>query len=376
MRNRWGTRLTVAVSALAAAGLGLVSAGAGAASAAANPGTTGPGSWTWATDGPEAITHTTAPPTVSYTATVQQPINAPGQIPSVFSNKTRTIPVKYTVQKCTTPGASQDHYPGLLDSENTGTPSFSDAIWYPPSSANLTVGQVKNLTANFSWVAGGNSAGSMRWVINTNLGNVDVYYGEPFNTGGFPGSPTVDSGTNMITDASTGAPNPARVDYWGAPNTYDTWNNVVLSDSAVANEPVNWVALIVDSGYNGTEQVQLSTTTPAITIDTNATTGDSTYTPGDVTGGGGSQTCATDTTDNFWLYLAKVSGSTPPAPIDENLIDNTQGDSGGQFRLVNGFYMYNLPLSQLTDLTAQYQIGISPNNDGSNPAGVVQFGLK
>ena len=131
-----------------------------------------------------------------------------------------------------------------------------------------------------------------------------------------------------------------------------------------------------DSGNNGgTEQVNLSSTTPAVTISTSVTQ-DATYTPGDVSSGGGSQTCANDTTDNFWLYLAEKSGATPVQQIDESAVTDTQGDTGGQFRLANGFYMYNLPLSQLSDLTAVYTVGISPNNDGSNPISSVSLGLK
>src|SRR5262252_6497290 len=124
MNGRWGTRLAVAVSALAVAGLGLASASTGTAMATTNPGTTGPGSWQFLTFDPSwnatnGITSTTSPPTVTYQATVQQPINAPGQIPSVFSNKTRTIPVKYTVTKCTTPGGSTAHYPDTLLSDSS-----------------------------------------------------------------------------------------------------------------------------------------------------------------------------------------------------------------------------------------------------------------
>jgi hypothetical protein len=360
-------RMLVAV--LAAGGLaltGLLTA-AGAASATTGPGTTGPGSWFFDQgDGNNAITTTSSPPTVSYKAAVQQPINAPGQIPSVFSNKTRTIPVKYVVQKCTTPGASTTHYPDTLTSLNgvsyPGIGSYGNLSVTVPT--GTTVSQVTNLTANFQWLNGTtNEAGSMRWVINTRAGNVDVYYGEPFNTGGG----TVDSGVNMITDPT----NTSRVDVWVTNNNvYDTWNNSVMSNPAVANEPVNWVALVVDSGFAGTEQVQLS----GVQVEANGVT--DTYTPGDVSSGGGATTCATDTTDSMYIYLAKVSSNSPVAPIDESLITDTQGDTGGQFRVANGFYMYNLPLSQLTDLSAQYQVGISPNPDGSSPVGVVQFGLK
>jgi hypothetical protein len=241
------------------------------------------------------------------------------------------------------------------------------------------------LMANFQWQQGQNAAGSMRWTIDTNAGQVNVYYGEPFNTG----ATNVDSGVNMITNPN----NPARVDVWTTGNnTYDTWANSVTSHPAVANEAVNWIGLIVDSGYTGTEQVQLSSDSPAVVIDTTATSGDSTYTPGTIPGG--SSTSATTgtpvvsdpvasgpyaatTTPAMYLYLGKVSGGVPGAPIDETGLYNTQGDFGGQFRVVDGMYMYNLPMSQLTDLTATWAVGISPNSNGSNPLPVpVQFGLK
>jgi hypothetical protein len=39
--------------------------------------------------------------------------------------------------------------------------------------------------------------------------------------------------------------------------------------------------------------------------------------------------------------------------------------------------MYNLPVStNLLDPSATYQVGISFNQDGSNPVGVVNFGTK
>lgn len=77
-----------------------------------------------------------------------------------------------------------------------------------------------------------------------------------------------------------------------------------------------------------------------------------------------------------WISLSKMSGSTPLPPIDEPTITSTQGDTGGQFRQVDGMYIYNLPVSQLPDLAATDQVGISFNSDGSDPVGVVKFGLK
>ena len=75
------------------------------------------------------------------------------------------------------------------------------------------------------------------------------------------------------------------------------------------------------------------------------------------------------------MSLYKTSGATPSQVVDENLVD-TQGDSGGQYRVVDGMYMYNFPVSNLPDPTATYKIGISFHSDGSSPVGVVQFGTK
>jgi hypothetical protein len=152
---------------------------------------------------------------------------------------------------------------------------------------------------------------------------------------------------------------------------YDTWTNV-LADHAtggtqVANEPVNWIALAVDEGSAGTQEVQLQD----VNINGN------TYTPGQI--GGGTPTCTgwgQSNADPMWVYLAKTSSATPGQVVDENLV-STQGDSGGQFRQVDSKYIYNMPVSNLPDNTATYQIGISPNSDGSNPIpNTVGFGLK
>jgi hypothetical protein len=361
MRRVLITAATTVAAALLAAGMGA----AGSASAAP-VGTTGPGSWQFDQgDGNNAIQTTTSPPTVSYSATVQQPINAPGQIPSVFSNKTRTIPVKYTVNKCTTPGASKTVYPDTLESDLGATyPSIGDygaLEFFPP--AGTTVSSLSGLTASYAWATGTDHGGSMRWSVHVPglSGSIFVYYGDEPN---FASESVSQSGVNMIANTSD-----VRVDTSQLPGGtfYDTWAHAL---TLAGSQPVSSVSLVVDAGWGGTQKVQLTD------VQVNETTGLSEYVPGTVTSGGGSPVCAPDTTDNFWLYLSKKSGAAPAQQIDESLIDNTQGDFGGQFRMTGGFYMYNLPLSQLTDLTATYQIGISPNSDGSNPAGLVTFGLK
>ena len=368
MSGKWGARLTVAASSLTLAGIGLMSAGASAAMATPTPGTTGPGSWSFDPGtGINAITTTSSPPTVSYQAQVQQPINAPGQIPSVFSNKTRTIPVKYQVQKCTTPGTSAAHYPDTLESDlgaRGGTPGSYGALSFTPPSGT-TLSQLGSLIADFSWKQGHDAGGSMRWSVVTNQGTFYIYYGDlstSFQTG------QGGSGINMVASVANGRVETPET----GPGTYVNWSDLLNGTNGVAHHSsaaVSEIDLVVDAGFTGTQQVQLQD----VSITDNGAA--STYTPGDVTSGGGATTCAADTTDPMWISLTKLSGNAPAAPVDESTITDTQGDSGGQFRVTDGMYMYNLPMSQL-DPTAQYRVGISPNSDGSSPVGVVQFGIK
>jgi hypothetical protein len=63
--------------------------------------------------------------------------------------------------------------------------------------------------------------------------------------------------------------------------------------------------------------------------------------------------------------------------VDEGDLISTQGDTGGKYRQIDGKYMYNLPVSNLTDKSATYQVGVSFSSDGSSPVpNTVNFGLK
>ncbi len=377
-------RTLVAAAAAPLALGGLLLTTAGAASAGTSPGTTGPGSWQFLTFDPtwyftDGIQTTQGTPVTTvtahnYQAQVQPPINAPGQIPSVFSNKTRTIPVKYTVQKqdvTTTTTPTSTVYPGLLQSYADPGIVSTNLYWNAP--AGLTVGQISNLTANFSWAQGSNHGGSLRWQIDTPDGNIWVYYGDLSTT--FQ-SGTGGSGDNMMAQTD------ARFEgqgFAGSPQ-YDTLADVLARPApagTVADEPVQSIGLITDGGWGGAQAVQLDAASPAVTIVTSA--GTSTYTPGTVQGNAQTSTgtgpWVSDTTDPMWISLTKLSSNAPAEPVDGSTITSTQGDSGGQFRVADGMYMYNLPMSQLNP-TAQYKVGISPNSDGSGAVGLVQFGLR
>jgi hypothetical protein len=359
------TRILVAVT--AAGGLtlfGLMTAGA--ASASTGPGTTGPGSWSfYQGTGTNAIQQGAT--STKYQAQVQQPINADGS--SVFNHKSATIPLQFTVQQdtVTTPSV----YPDMLTSNNSiayGNVGVNPAGTFP-------VGQISDLTANFTWLDGHNYCGALRWQIDTPQGNIFVYYGDQSqsvtDTGG--------SGTNQADTTDT----VGRVDasQFGGPYS-ETWAQLMASP--VASDQVNRIALILD-GYascgGATQQVQLSNTVaPAITVGIGTET--DTYTPGTV--GTASDTGWVNTnTPPMWVSLYLSSSSTPIAGIDESII-STQGDTGGQYRQVDGKYMYNFPVNNLPDSTASYNVGISPTKDGAsvpitnatNPTDLAHFGLK
>jgi hypothetical protein len=348
--------LTAVTAAGGLAAFGLMTAGA--ASAASSPGTTGSGSWSFDPGtGHNAITQ--GGTTTVHRASVLQPINADGS--SVFNHKSSTIPVQFQVQSDTQTTPSV--YPGLLESSAS---VLYGNLQYTPS-GSPTVADISNLEADFTWLsAQQDEGGSLRWQIDTPIGNMNLYYGDnPSFQTDLNGT---DTGVNMVSLASSSA----RVDSSGmtggsyGPNT---WTSTVAQ---FGNEPVNSVALIVDSGAweGNTQQVQL--------VDANVTIGTNTssYTPGTV--GSTSDTgWVNDNSASAWISLSKTSGATPAGAIDETTLTSTQGDTGGQFRQVDGKYIYNLPVSNLPDSTATYSVGVSFQSDGSSPVPVIaHFGLR
>jgi hypothetical protein len=325
---------------------GLMTAGA------ASAGTYMSGSWTLL-----------APSTDSYTAQVQQPINADGT--SVFNHKSSTIPVKYKVTDTKSFAfesvvAGDSGVTPVTDTTSSAYNAYSVAAYTMPS--GVTVKDLTGLTADFTWKYGENHSGGFRWQVVTPSGNIMVDYGDAstsLQTG------TYGSGVNMINSPTA---NENRCESTQVGGTlYTPWSYVVAN---FGNLSVTEVDLVVDGGWGtgltaGTHDQVINLTDATVSY----TGGSSTFTmPASVT--------AQSNTAPAWIYLYKVNGATPPAQIDESLITSTQGDSGGQFRQVDGMYIYNLPVSNLPDPQATYQVGISFNPDGSNPAGVVNFGLK
>lgn len=296
-----------------------------------------------------------APSTVTAAAQVQQPINADGS--SVFNHKSSTVPVKFKVTQTRT-FAFESVVQG--DSGITPVPygqpennDFSALSYTMPD--GLTVADITDLTADFGWVYGYNHGGGLRWQVVTPSGNIMVDYGDASTT---MQSGTGGSGVNMV-DSSLASEN--RVESVQVGGTlYTPWSYVVAN---FGDLPVTRVDLVVDGGWGGDQVLSLTDATVGYTG------GTSTFTmPAGVT--------TTSNAAPAWIYLTKVSGASP-GQIDETTISSTQGDVGGQFRQVDGMYIYNLPVQQLPDKTATYQVGISFNADGSDPAdSPVDFSLR
>jgi hypothetical protein len=327
--------------------LGLMNAGA------ATAGTYTSGDWTLV-----------APGGTTYTAQVLQPINSDGT--SVFNHKNSTIPVQYKVMQ-----SQSFAFESVVTGDSGAAPTADTAysLAYHAMPAGVTVSDLTSLVANFTWAFGENHGGGFRWQIGTPGGNIMVDYGDAANS--LQGN-TADSGVNMIGSSGPGTENRCETYQVGADlPMYAPWSDVVAhyGDLTVSN-----LVLVVDGGWgtgpDGSSDQVLDLTNATVTYDLGTRPVSSTFT----------MPAATAPTQSngapAWIYLYKASGATPAAQIDEATIYSTQKDIGGQFRQVDSKYIYNLPVSNLPDPSATYQVGISFNDDGSDPVGVVGFGLK
>lgn len=103
--------------------------------------------------------------------------------------------------------------------------------------ANLTVGQLNNLSTDFKFTQGTCSQGSPRFQINVNGGNVFVYLGPQFPSVTNPcAGATYSNSTNVIGPASL-------VDATQVGGTYETWSAFQASNGSA---PVTGIQLVVD----------------------------------------------------------------------------------------------------------------------------------
>lgn len=331
MNWKWGTRLAVLATSVGLAGFGQLSAGAGTAMA----GTYTDGAWTL--DAPS----TTA---TDYSAQVQPPINADGT--SSWPSGRGVIPVKFKVTKATTEKFVFESLQGATDHT-----AWSWLGYTPPT--GTTVADLQSLTANFAYAQGQSTGGSLRWSIATPAGEVHVYYGvEPNWTG------TGGSGDNLL------AATDLRFDTTQVGGTfYDTYDHMI---QLVGSQPVNWVALVLDSGWSQGDQI--------VNV-TDASVDGNTFTwPAEVTTG-----AAQDNSQPAYLYFEHIKAGVPDIDYTFEPVISAQGDKTGQYRQIDGMYMYNLDLKALKAQgypTGMYNVGIRMGAPDAPSVGGATFQLR
>jgi hypothetical protein len=275
------------------------------------------------------------PSSSSYQSSIQQPIDADGS--STWQAKRGQIPVKFKVTATSTKA---------FQSLQSGGVNAYSALNFTPTS--LTVSQLTSLSAAYSFTTGSNHGGSLRWSISTPVGEVFVYYGDEPNYTGTPNQ----SGTNMIADTSA-----LRVDTGQVGGTfYDTWAHAL---ELVGSQPVNRASLVLDGGWGGDQILNLSSA--------------------EVNGNSHAFVAGSSTTQTnaapAYITLTRL-GPADGDPVDENLITSVQGDTGKQYRQVDGMYMYNLDLKALNLGSGQYRVFISVNHQGAPDNGFADFTLR
>jgi hypothetical protein len=371
MNRKIITRGALAAAVLGGTGLALVLGGASAGAA-----TSLGGSWYQDLPCTTSQAQTVHDPVVGatghkYSAQIQQPINPDNT--SVWPAKRGVIPVQFKVTD--TPATTTSTTTDTVTTEHCAFESLAGKAWpdhesysvlsFVPS-APMTVGDITNMTANFTWLTGENHGGGLRWQVGTPAGNIMVDYGNAANSlqGGTDGS-----GENM-TMSPDGRVESGQLDPGHAP-MYDTWANV---KAQFAGRAVNNVALVVDGGWGPGSQVL---NIDSLTVNDNTklnpladavvSTASSTVTSNPVAG-----TPVQTNAPAATLQLDRVGTVGVLGPIDENSLTSAQGDVGGLFRQVDGKYIYNLDAAGLG--AGKYEAHIVIGGTVLDTPGV--FGLK
>lgn len=335
--------LTVAVAAMAVSGLGLVASSAAPAAAATY--TSGP----WELDAPGGTT---------YSAQVQQPINADGS--STWQAKRGVIPVKFKLYQ------SQGYVFESVVTGDSGVTPTSETAWsglfysVPPE---VTVSNITDLTAFFDWTYGENHTGGLRWQVGVEtpngVKNIMIDYGDA--SASLQGG-TAGSGANMASLASTEnrCETSQLPGYAGV--MYIPWSSVV---SQFGGMSVSYIGLVVDGGgYQGPDGTS-DQVLDLSGVNINHTNGSAFFTWPAASQG------VQVTTPTATVSLERTGGTGDLGPVDE-VLGTGASDSSGVYRIADGMYFYNLSASVLGPGT--YKVGLVIN--GQEVPGAVAFGLK
>ena len=302
----------------------------------------------------------------SYNSQIRQPINPDGT--STWPAKRGVIPVQFNLTaspttETRTVTSTTTAVTKIPSFKSIGSDSDSSNDWaalthVPP--AGTMVSDIENLSTVFAYTNGESNGGSLRWQINTPAGSIQVYYGDSHSWTGRGGS-----GTNLIVAGDDRFDPPGGV-------FYSTWDDI---KALHGNQPVGSIALTVDSAWNGGDQeIDLnsatvglqssdstvvlqdsytgapdiidplypdSTTYPAwVPGPSLVTQSESAWVPGPA--GTPVQTNAIPAT----IRVEKLNADPTPADVIEPL-SSAQGDTTGEFRQIDGKYMYNLKAETL-----------------------------
>jgi hypothetical protein len=302
---------------------------------------------TWGITPRQSYQDSTATTTATgYQTAVRAPINADGS--SNFPAKRGVIPVQFDLLSGTnsTTTTTRTYDPPVWQSigstPTVASDDFTAGVFTP--STSMTFNDVANLSADYAFTLGDCHGGSLRWTINvTHNGvsqNVHVYYGDPGGNQTCTGAAS-GSGQNLIT---TGATNRFEIEGNATPSLYRTYAD---TQSVVGTDHVNWVGLILDSGWGGDQKADVS----------NVTVNDNTYVPKTsevistvTTPGTFTKTCDLPQAALKWAK----NDATPTGAVNE--AESIQPkDTGQYYRQVDCKYIYNLDASSLNG-TGTYSV--------------------
>jgi hypothetical protein len=290
----------------------------------------------------------------TYSAAVQQPINADGSS-NFKANGKGVIPVKFALSQGTGAFAFESIFSDAATSND-----YSYLNWH--SATPLTFADITTLSAVYAFTDGDCAGGSLRWTVRLNDGgtnrNLDIHY-QP-GAGGVSQQTCAagTSGANMVDSTDTIY---VTQEFNGTHNFPSSYNNTYADAVAqLGSLPVVGATLIVDSGWgaNGDQVVDLTSATVGVGGGTPYT---ETFTPQ-----AGTPTAAVCPTQPAAIKISKTDGNAT-GDVNEPISIQPQ-DNNGLFRIVDCRYMYSLATSSLSGAgtyTVSATIGSSTFTVGS-----------
>jgi hypothetical protein len=317
----------------------------------------------WTIQSPTTVTKTTSVEQsletqggVQYASQVQQPINPDNS--SVWPAKRGVIPVQFKLTKADTTEqrtVTTTTVDTLLDpsfksiGSNPETVDDYSALAYKPPAGSLKVKDITNLMANYSWLQGANHKGSLRWSIRVSpTQSIFVYYGAApqFDDNGGLGS-----GDNLAAAADL------RVDTSQLDGVfYNSWAN---AKAAYGEQYVTSVSLVLDGGWGGDQELDLQSaqvngSSIAVPATVNAPTTSTTVSGAWEPIGTGLPVQTNE--PPAYLQVRRFNDGDPESGAVLEPLSSAQGDVTGQFRQIDGKYIYNLKVESLGSKPGDYKV--------------------